>query len=317
MGRSSQPITDSSDADNCRYQRVQSANRRQALSLLLNGRLAHQDPAVEQFLRFSNEQALSLDELWMAWHGATPAGAVLIVPCAGRTAMLFVSPPASWYSRKHTAQLIRTACQAIDAREVRMIQSLLDVDLKPQQQVVEQAGFEPLATLRYMTAKVNKNTPEPDLAQFGITTEPWSELNRHRFAQAILASYEQTLDCPALLGVREIDDIIAGHMAVGRFDPQMWSLLCDDHAKPVGVMLLNHVDHADGYELVYLGLDVAHRRRGLGRAMLQHAMAQAASRKRACILLAVDERNTPAVQLYEAMGFFTTARKQATMLTLA
>ena len=32
---------------------------------------------------------------------------------------------------------------------------------------------------------------------------------RDRFAAAILASYRQTLDCPGLLGLRDIDDIIA------------------------------------------------------------------------------------------------------------
>ena len=35
----------------------------------------------------------------------------------------------------------------------------------------------------------------------------YASAHRSQFAQAILASYEQTRDCPDLLGVRQSDDI--------------------------------------------------------------------------------------------------------------
>ena len=68
------------------------------------------------------------------------------------------------------------------------------------------------------------------------------------------------------------------------------------------MLLLTEVPGRDAWEVVYLGLTPAARGRGLGRAVIRHALEPA--RSHAPILeLAVDLRNTPAVRLYRSTGF--------------
>ena len=73
------------------------------------------------------------------------------------------------------------------------------------------------------------------------------------FRTAIEASYEGTLDCPALAGMREMEDVIEGHKGVGVFDPALWSVLLLD-SKPAGCLLLAEIPSRRALETVYLGL---------------------------------------------------------------
>jgi ribosomal protein S18 acetylase RimI-like enzyme len=124
------------------------------------------------------------------------------------------------------------------------------------------------------------------------------------------ASYEATLDCPALCGVRRTEDILAGHMAAGQFKPDLWTLLeCD--GQPAGVLLLNPVPDAQCLELVYIGLSVAARGRGLGRRLMEHALWQAAEQPQPVIAVAVDRANVPATRLYRDFSFYRVATRVA------
>lgn len=315
MGQTTPPSTDPSPPSPggpraC--SRVSPADQRLALAVLLTGRPAPRDPAVDQFLRFSAAQKLNLDDLWLAHDRATgrPVAATLLVPCPGRTALQFVSPVTADSNQAAATELIRTAAEAQDPRAVRLIQSLLDPGQDRTQRLLEAAGFHELATLTYMQARATRRSVPLELAEENLRILHWAEANREAFAAAILASYKQTQDCPGLLGLRQIDDIIAGHMASGMFRPELWYALYRDQT-PAGVMLLNEVPHNNAFELVYLGLSPAFRGRGLARRLLEHALAVVAAQKRSTLILAVDEQNTPAVRLYRGMGFQSTGSKRA------
>jgi ribosomal protein S18 acetylase RimI-like enzyme len=60
--------------------------------------------------------------------------------------------------------------------------------------------------------------------------------------------------------------------------------------------------------VIYLGLTPAARGRGLGRAVLRRAL-ELARANTPRLELAVDLRNTPAVQLYRATGFTVRDRR--------
>ena len=76
-----------------------------------------------------------------------------------------------------------------------------------------------------------------------------------------MESYQQSLDCPLLNGLREIGDVIAGHQASGEFNPRFWFVL-SERDMPRGVVLLNRVPRTDTAELVYFGLAPAARGAG-------------------------------------------------------
>ena len=121
-----------------------------------------------------------------------------------------------------------------------------------------------------------------------------------------MGSYQQTLDCPALSGLRDVDDVIAGHQAVGIFDPQLWSVVVEN-GRPLWLPAAGGGTAARALELVYLGLSPEKARgRGFGaKASLMEPRAggHAARRHFAVMSLAVDEKNVPALALYRRCGY--------------
>ena len=241
-------------------------------------------------------------------HGRLEAVA-LLVPQAGRTAMAFISPPASRAQVRPIAVLLDEACRHAPTARATLAQSLVPPHASTTTDVYLAAGFTPLATLRYMDMTVPRRSAEPPLPA-GVTLETWREDLRGEFLQAMDDSYLQTLDCPGLQGMRRTDDVLNGHMAAGSFDPGMWTLLRVEGAA-AGVLMLNPIPAAGGVELVYLGLGAAWRGRGLGRMLLRHGMWQCAQRGMRALMLAVDDANAPAMKLYEQIGFRGEMRKLA------
>jgi ribosomal protein S18 acetylase RimI-like enzyme len=131
----------------------------------------------------------------------------------------------------------------------------------------------------------------------------------------VLATYEKSLDCPALNGLRHIDDILAGHKGTGSFDPRIWFVLCEGE-EPIAVLLLNRVGASDLVELVYVGIVPRSRRKGLGDLLIRQALHAAAMIGCTRLSLAVDADNLPALKLYWRHGLQATGRKLALLRDL-
>ncbi len=328
--------------------RAGAKRRHEALGVLLTGQAGTGGAVVEGFLNFAAEYRLNLDDIWLAQRVAKGSGgdevddaasggpgaaggqgdsggiiaATLVVPCAGRTAMVFLSPMSRSDSVPVVARLLETACGALSRDDVAVVQMLLDPGQDLPARALGLADFKRLAGLLYLQNTL-KEKPSPVEALEGWcdwkrrpAMSTWREGPAELFERAILASYVETLDCPGLLGLREIGDIIAGHMATGRFDPDHWFVWCEGD-EPVGVMLLNELPARQALELVYLGLTPAYRGRGLARRMLRQGMAAAWRQGTRMMVCAVDQDNGPAVKLYRSMGFVATGRKVAYVRVLA
>lgn len=286
----------------------------EALSLLLTGNRTTDVVAVEQFRAFADQHRLCLDETWVALHNHQPVACVLVVPSPGRTGMIFLSPVLNRKQIVAAGELAQIACSHQNPQRLRLIQTLLDPGQKLESRAMTAAGFKELATLLYMQRGPAPPTPLEFNENMGLYH--WTDANRPRFAGAILASYQQTRDCPGLLGLRHIDDIIAGHRSTGLFDPALWFALWRGD-EPVAVMLLNEVPHRQALELVYLGVSPAFRGQGLARKLLRHAVGLTSQRNKNLLMLAVDRANEPALALYREHRFVETGCKFAMIFTLA
>ena len=99
------------------------------------------------------------------------------------------------------------------------------------------------------------------------------------------------------------------HRATGRFDAARWQLgYIPGKPQAASVLLMAEVPGRDIWEVVYLGLTPEARGHGLGRAVLQHALALARTHVPR-LELAVDCRNTPATRLYRSTGFIARDRR--------
>ena len=302
------------DGSTMTFRRVSAEQRRDALALLLTGRSGVPTAMVKSFIAFAAEQNLSVDQLWVAYDGDRAVTATLIVPGAGHTAMIFVSPILDSSTVPVAGQLIRKASLDQGARQVRLVQSLLDPSQVQEAKSLKAGGFTEMATLVYLQQELHGSTQEAVLDP-SIELVTWSPEQRPLFAQAILESYEETLDCPGMLGLRHIDDIIASHMASGCFMPELWFVAKID-GQPAAVMLLNLVPQRQALELVYLGVDLSWRRQGIAKKLLSYGIGKCRRYDVSNMILAVDDSNTPAKHLYQEMGFVSHGRKLAMIFAL-
>ena len=286
-----------------------------ALGLLLTGQVRGANAAVEQFLIYARGQKLSLRELFVARAGETLLASTLIVPSPGRTAMVFLSALRDRAAGEAAKRLLQAASRAQRPDELRLIQALLEPGQRTEAGALRDAGFRDLATLVYMQRRTKRGGREARSWDGGVEAVPWGEPRRKLFEQAILASYEQTLDCPGLLGLRSIEDVITGHQGTGVFRPDLW-LALHREGEPVAVMLLNLSAPRDTVELVYLGVSLAWRGRGIARRLVETGLSLGHRHGAARMMLAVDQSNTPAVRLYRSLGFTSDAHKHAMVLTL-
>ena len=290
-----------------------------ALRLILahDGRAADEAQAAD-FIRYTAARGISLTEVWVTTDraGARLLWAALPMVSPGRTMLLFAAPAAVSDAAALSAGA-DVICRHHGARGVQLAQVLLDPADAASADAYAAVAFEPVAELLYLQKSVRRSAPTPPTPP-GLRLLTYTPATRAAFATAILASYQDSLDCPPLNGVRTIDDVIDGHQAAGEFNAADWFVLLDTASNtPIGVLLLSRTTAGDGMELVYVGLSPEARGRGLGGFLVKLAEARSAVAKVRHLSLAVDAVNGPAIDLYHRHGFAQVTSKRAMMRRLA
>jgi len=298
---------------------VPSHHLRKALRLSLAGQdhsAAALELRVNTFLEYARALSFDLSRQWFCESNGRPIAACTCIESPGRTAMLLLpSRPAAGSDPRARHQLITHVINEEAKRDVRLLQSLIEIDDDQVRLSLEHAGFREIAVLLYLELNFSKNpivhmsTPVA-LHETSFVWSHYDEVSHRRFADLIQATYEGGLDCPGLSELRDIDDVIAGHKAAGRFDPTRWLLLeCDGVA--IACVLLSESPLRPMLELVYMGVRPEARGNGVGSYVLSRAIHLAQSQGYQGITLAVDARNAPARTLYQAAGFNSTHSRRA------
>lgn len=284
-----------------------------AVALILGGGGPPADEArVAEFLEFASQRGIDLSPLSVARAGGQIVWAALPVVSPGKTMLLL--HPGRQPQAVDVGPVIRSVCDLAASRGIQLAQALVDPTDATTLTLFTREGFAAMAELLYLHRLVRKALPPPPLpAGFGWAT--YSSENHSLFAQTILRSYQGSFDCPALNGLRDIEDIMAGHKASGEFDAEYWFLLSEGDA-PRAVLLLSKVPRTEGVELVYLGLAPEARGRGLGDLLVRQALWAVRQMNLSLVSLAVDSQNAPALRLYHRHGFGQVGSKLAVMRDL-
>jgi mycothiol synthase len=269
---------------------------------------------VTAFIEHYQNSPLFSQAHWVAIEDGTIQAAVACLDSPGRTGLLFL--PSMRLHPTHKAIIIELVQQVVRSardRGLKLFQALIPPDSDAEGYVLASAGFDPLAELIYMERPSTLPIPD-DADPETLSWTTYSPQTHCLFAQVILATYEQSLDCPRLSGLRDIEDIIASHMATGQFNPNTWFVI---HLSgvPVGCLLLARLPRRSALELVYMGMVPKARGQGLGGVMLRQAIRQAVKTHTAYISLAVDRDNAPACKLYKKFRFNETIRRTAWIST--
>ncbi len=252
-------------------------------------------------LSVEDSTELANEPLFIARRGERLVGAAWGQRQSGNIAV-FWPPQLTPGSNEHAAyRLAEAVIDALDGTSIEMTQVFLSAPDAETVNVLRHVGFRHLADLLYMSCESQKfPLVAPELGD--LDYEPYVLTQRSRLMRVIAQTYEGTLDCTALNGVRDIDHVINGYQATGIFRPENWHFVRSAN-QDVGVLLL--ADHPKGrhWELMYMGLVPEVRGRGWGRQIARYAQWLARGAKIERIVVAVDAANEPAVAMYRITGF--------------
>jgi ribosomal protein S18 acetylase RimI-like enzyme len=228
-------------------------------------------------------------------------GAVICLPVPGASGLVWppqvdTTPPTATED-----SLVRHAADWLRQRGAKLGQALLTPGEAPLAAPLERNGFAHITTLWYM--RHNLDLPYGLVrAADRLTYRSYADGAGDLFHATLLRTYEETLDCPEVTGVRSLAEVLEGHRAQGVYDPRRWWLALDGD-RPVGVLLLTALQEYDAWEVAYVGVVPEARRRGWGRELLHKALRAAHASEASQLTLSVDARNRPAWRLYLELGF--------------
>lgn len=267
----------------------------------------------ESIIALAHSRTPDQINFWWARRGRDIAAAAMVVANPGKTGMLIHCPPGHGVQSDILAKVVRNASiQAIQSG-LSFVQCLVEPSAATSHEVLNIAGFSLLAELIYMSKALHGDTT-PDIAEQSYTWRHYGQFDDAELAEVISLTYQQSLDCPGLAGLRKMQDVIASHKSSGLFQPGTWWVV-SMQGRPAGCILVNDYLPANAADVVYLGVAPAFRGRGLSRLMLRRAGREAGARHMDQLTLAVDAANFYAYRVYQSEGFHETARRLAYALT--
>ena len=260
----------------------------------------HRRKQVARTLRDSERGAVDLSGLFCARDQDQLVGVLFSVIQPGRAAMLWTpSVQQSTKAGRVADALLQTAQEQLARHGVVILQALLDPTDQSGAQCLTRNGYKRAADLLYLERCLAEGI---SMGKTSLQFANYTSERHAQFAAVVEQTYEGSLDAPELNGVRSISDVLAGYRAVGAFEPARW-LLAYAGAESVGCLLMAEHAELDAWEVVYLGVVPRWRGRGLGRELTLEAFRRARSSGARRVLLAVDQNNRPACNLYTEVGF--------------
>lgn len=219
--------------------------------------------------------------------------------------------PTQWLAEREISgcdPLLAALLAELPRRGVTFAQTLLPDAACRDAQTVLGAGFTHAADLAYLGADVDPRVAKHPAIDLHFV--PVESHEREAFAALVEKTYEGTLDCPALNGLRPALEVLDEYAEIGSSGMSLWQRAVENNAD-VGCLLLADHPSQNQVELVYMALLPQARGRGLGRQLVRESLRIAAVLSRKRIVLAVDAANQPAAAQYEAAGFREWERRSA------
>jgi ribosomal protein S18 acetylase RimI-like enzyme len=273
------------------------SQRAVALRVLHAGQPADQQAGLVQTLQATqpdDDQAFA--GLFVASTPQGIVGATWAQLTAGNTAVVW--PPD--LTRSTSLGLMKALAEFLSARQVALAQFLVSPDAEVSDEVVQAGDFQKLAKLAYLHVELDSLTAAR--SSIRLVLQPNASADPDGFGELLQRTYVDSQDCPRLNGVRDPADILAGYREQGTFQAERWFTVQHDD-RDIGALILTVHEDTGNWELVYMGLVPEARGAGLGREILEFGMWQAKQGGAERLVLAVDQSNQPALDMYQQAGF--------------
>ena len=280
---------------------VSPEERTEAFALILSRQAAElRNQQVETLLKAVAAREISPQGLLGAYRQGRLVGAVFSKLEPGKTAIVWTPQLVAGEPRSTAGRLLEATSKLLSRHRVRIAQIQSESHHRTDDALLREHGYEPLADLLYLASAEDQLPAKPPKTP--LEFEPYCVANHKRMTQIVEATYQETLDCPQLDGVREVEDVLDGYRATGAFNPSRW-LIVRHRGTDIGCLLLADHPENENWELVYMGVAAAYRGRGWGTDIARHAQWLTRQAGRTRLVLAVDAANGPAIKTYAAVGF--------------
>ncbi len=228
-------------------------------------------------------------------------GALVCSPVPGASGALW--PPVALGKRAAEGEdaLVRHACAWLRGQGARLAQALLSPEEECLAAPLVRNGLAHVTNLWYARHDLVLDASWL-AAPARLAFEPYGPACADLFQHVLARTYEGTLDCPEVNGVRTMEEVLQGHQAQGLYDPGRW-WLARFEGRAVGVLIAVELPESGDWEVAYVGVVPEARRQGLGRELLLQALCEARAAGAPRLTLSVDARNLPAWGLYSRLGF--------------
>lgn len=172
--------------------------------------------------------------------------------------------------------------------------------------MLRHTGYQFVGEMLVMASTIaDDSTPPTDQL---LSLQQYHASRRRDLLELVNRTYVDTLDFPALSGLRHQGDILARYADTGDSGTTHWWFVrsgdCD-----VGCLLLADYPQRDRCEMVYTGLVPEARGNGWGHKIVALALRTAREIGRAQMVLGVDAHNDPAISVYASAGFIEQHRR--------
>lgn len=303
-------------------------SRLTGLSLLLSHLpAAERTEQVHELLEADAAGHLCLDGLLVAKRDQQVIGAsfFLMQPdhCAHVWVPVIAEPESSELTAAIGDALLQEVGRCVRRKKAWIAQVLLEPESAADRALLARNGFPHLTDLSYLQCPVSEPLPVfddsaferaiSDGASFSGTPslqvvarfDPEDEASRQRFAEIIQRTYSGSHDCPELESIRSGNAAVKSHELTGLLMPEQWLIFADADGD-VGLLILADHPERTAWEVVYMGVLPEFRGRGYGKEIMKAGLFLARLFGQTSVLLAVDQRNRFAWDMYSRLGFVQT-----------
>lgn len=244
-------------------------------------------------------------QAWLALDAGRPVGAIILSQ-QGKEAHLRLLHTMETAPAAAAALLEQTEALLRQGKAERISGSLPFSPQDPLLQVLRQHGYQATPRARLVLDLAAVDTALPHLPGYRFVS--WQASYQDAAAVLLELAHRDSADIalqPEFAGLEGIQRlfqmVFAGHY--GRFDPDLaWMALAGEQLAGLALNVWHAALQTQGF-ILDLAVAPAHRRQGLGRALVlttAHAFREAGAPK---LGLAVTLVNRPAMALYEGLGF--------------
>lgn len=203
---------------------------------------------------------------------------------------------------QYAEAILSSLCARLRDKGILQIQAVINYADKVTEHLTQLGGFAPVAVVQQLWLDVGGRQTHGGLPA-GFAWSDAASRKPNEMIELLAETFVDTLDCPEIGELREPSHQLLSFLEGKKLEEvRNWHVLTYE-GQPVGCVLMTR-HNPEVVELAYMGLHPSVRGRRIGSQLVQKAIATTQELGVRYLVVAVDESNWPALEIYQHQGFF-------------